>query len=92
MSGYYLHILQELFYFRVVLGLDLLLVAEVLLLALVFCVLEAVAIKCVFILIPANIMNNGLLGDGRALIGVWLAVCLVSEWDFHIFKGETHLT
>lgn len=87
-SMYYLHIFQELFYFRVVLCFDLLLVAEVFLRALMFCVLEAVAIKGVFILIPANIMNNGLLGDGRALISVWLTVCLVSEWGFSIFERK----
>lgn len=51
-----------------------------------FCELEAVAVKSVFILVSSNIVDNDTLGGGRALVGGWLTVGLVLEYYFFIFE------
>jgi hypothetical protein len=44
-------------------------------------ILEPMAIKCVFPLIPRDIVDNYLLSYRGALIGVWLSVGLVLELE-----------
>lgn len=54
------------FNFRVVFRLDLLVVAEVLLLAFMLYKLKAMAVEGVFLLISSNVVDDDVLGDGRA--------------------------
>ncbi len=76
-------VFQELFYFWVVLGLDLLVVDEVLLLALVVHVLETMAVNRVFTLFAGDVVDDDTLGDVRAEINVvGLADALVSDSRF----------
>src|ERR1700744_5141400 len=74
-----LRILQKLFNFWVVLGLDLLVVEESLLLAFVRHKLEAVAVDGVFILVSGNVMDDNVLDDVRTDNIVRLADALVLD-------------
>ena len=65
-SGY-LHIFQKLFHFWIVVGFDLFVVQELLILAFVFDELEAMAIEGVFVFFPRNVVNNNFARGGGPL-------------------------
>jgi hypothetical protein len=75
--GIYSHIFQKLFHLRIILRFNLLLIQKLFLPTLMLGILEPMAIKCVFLLIPRDIVDNDLQGGGGALVGVWLTVGLV---------------
>lgn len=89
LHGHYSHIFQELFNFRVVFCLNLLLVKELFLLACMLCKLKTMAVKGVFILVSTNIVDNDALGCRGALVSVWLTVGIVLERSFLIFQGNS---
>lgn len=62
-----LRVFQQLFSFWIVLCFDLFIVNKVLLLALVVVNLEAMTVKCIFILISRYIMNYNVLSDMGSL-------------------------
>jgi len=66
-------IFQELFHLWIVFRLDLLVVKEILLLALMLHKLEAMAVEGVFILVSRNVVDNDALGSMRALGSILLA-------------------
>jgi hypothetical protein len=89
-------IFQELFHFRIVIRLDLLVGEEVLLYACMFHELEAVAIESIFILISCDIMDNDAQGSVRADDSVCFPVfCLMLERNGlppYLYSRVTHPT
>lgn len=89
----YSHIFQKLFHLRIILRFNLLLIQKLFLPTLMLGILEPMVIKCVFPLIPPDIVDNHLLSYGGALVGVWLSVGLVLELEvIFIWERETHPT
>lgn len=76
----------------VIFRLDLVVVYKVLLLALVTVYLETVAVEGVFVFVPANILDDDLLADIRALVGLGFPMigsmsccCQVSSQFIEVF-------
>jgi hypothetical protein len=67
----YSPVLQQLFNFRVVFRLDLLVVEEILLFAFMLDKLKPMAVEGVFILVAGDILDYDVLRDVWAQIGVW---------------------
>lgn len=70
----HLRILEQLLGLRVIVGLDLVVILEVLLDALVRIYLEAVAVESITIFVSADIVDGHLLSDMRPVVSLGLAV------------------
>lgn len=94
-----LHFFQQVYRLRVVFALDVLFVLEVLQglgLALVSEELKSVAVEGVFVLFSCHVVDDGLLGDVRALVFYRVALKLVrslrSGWGWIMMCKGTALT
>jgi hypothetical protein len=87
-----LRILEKLLSFGVILRLDLRVVDEIFLLALMLHVLEAVAINGVFLLVSGDIVYGNILGDSRAHISVWFTDSQLLKSNSDIQLRITHPT
>lgn len=73
-------VFEQLFCFRVVFTLDLLLVEEVLLLAFMVVELESMTVELVVKLMPADIVDGGRERSRRSIVSFWLARICGCRW------------